>query len=93
MIPSQGTYKNQPMNAKTSGTNQYLSLSLKNQFKKHHMRKGMIRIVSPTKRRTHLWEEQRRTTGQPESDSLGSVPHPWLHQLGVGGQAAQSLMT
>lgn len=68
----------------------FLGLSLK-----LHIRKGMIRRISPIKRRTHLWEEQCRTTKQPVSDSSGSVTHPWFQQLGlgVGGQVVQSLMT
>lgn len=68
----------------------FLGLSLK-----LHMRKGVIRRLSPIKRRTHLWEEQCRTTKRPVSDSSGSVTHPWFQQLGlgVGGQVVQSLMT
>lgn len=63
---------------------------------KLHIRKDMIRIINPIKSRTHLWEEQCRTTKQPASDSSESVTHPWFQQLGlgVGGQVVvQSLMT
>ena len=60
-----------------------------------HMRKGVIRAVSPIKSRTHLWEEQWRTTRQPVSDSLGSITHPRFHEVGLGGggQVVQSLIT